>query len=58
MNNEQLSDRWDSIAKVLSSVIKIVDNLPGREQDSDFNECLESAFCHAEKRADALIDPS
>ena len=57
-NNERLGDRWDSIANTLSQVIKRVEGLPEREKDPEFCEWLETAFCHAEKRADALIDPS
>jgi len=57
-NNERLSDRWNSIANALSRVIKQIEGLPEREKDSEFCELLETAFCHAERRAEALIDPS
>lgn len=58
MNNGQLSEDWDSIARSLGRIMKRVEKLPEREQDSEFNAWIESAFCHAESRADALIDPS
>jgi len=58
MNNDQLRDCWDSVARNLGRIMKRVERLPDREQDSEFNEWIESAFCHAERRADALIDPS
>lgn len=58
IENEQLSERWDYIARALGRVIKRVEKLPEREQDSEFSEWLERAFLHADSRADALIDPS
>lgn len=58
MNNERLSDRWHSIAQALGRIMRRVERLPDREQDSEFGEWLENAYCHAERRAEALIDPS
>ena len=58
MADEELSARWDSIARALGRIIKRAEKLPPWEQDVEFDECLERAFCHAEGRADALIDPS
>lgn len=58
MNNEQLSDRWYLIANALGRVIEQLGRLPERERDSEFSECLDNAFRHAEGRAEALIDPS
>ncbi len=58
MNDEQLSDHWYRIAKALDRVIKQLERLPERERDSEFSECLDNAFNHAERRAEALTDPS
>ncbi|MHB8410961.1 MAG: hypothetical protein ACYDDI_03335 [Candidatus Acidiferrales bacterium] len=58
MNNEQLSDCWDSIAKALGRITKRIERLPDHEQDSEFSEWIDNALSHAERRADALIDPS
>lgn len=58
MDNDQLSDRWDSIAVTLAAILKKYKSLPRREHDVDFREWLENAICHAEQRAEALIDPS
>lgn len=58
MDNDQLSDCWDCISKSLARIMKRFEKLPEREQDSEFTECVERALCHAERRAEALIDPS
>lgn len=58
MSNEELIARWDSIARALDRTIKRAKKLPSCEQDDEFDEWLERALCHAEARADALIDPS
>lgn len=58
IDNEELCERWDYIARSLSRVMKRVEKLPEREQDSEFSEWIERAFLHADSRADALIDPS
>jgi len=58
MDNDTLSDRWGSIARALCTVMKKFDKLPEEEQDQDFCDWIERAYLHAEKREDALIDPS
>ncbi|GEM_PF-7119964 len=58
MNNEELSQHWDSISSALRRIVKRVERLPEQEQDSGFDECLRAALGHSERRADALIDPS
>jgi hypothetical protein len=58
MSNELLSDRWYLIARALALVMEQLRRLPEREKDPEFGEWLNKAFDHAERRADALIDPS
>jgi hypothetical protein len=56
MNNEELSEHWDSISTAIRRIIKRVEQLPEREQDREFSNCLGRALDHSERRADALID--
>jgi hypothetical protein len=58
MNSEDLAERWYVIAQALERIVRRVERLPQREQDSEFREWLENALCHSERRAEALIDPS
>ena len=58
MQNERLRKQWHSIASALGRALKEAENLPRWERDSEFSEWLEHALLHAERRADALIDPS
>lgn len=58
MDNEELSQHWDSISVALRRVIRRAATLPEWEQDSEFSEWLERALDHSDRRADALIDPS
>ena len=58
IDNDQLSDCWDGITKALVRVMKRFERLPERERDSEFSECIQNALCHAERRSEALIDPS
>lgn len=58
MNNEDLAERWYVIAQALGRIMKRVESLPQREQDSQFREWLENALSHSERRTEALIDPS
>ena len=56
MNNKELSERWDSISMAIRRIIKRVEELPEREQDPEFDDSLQRALDHSERRADALID--
>jgi hypothetical protein len=56
MNNEELSEHWDSISAAIRRIIKRVEQLPEQEQDPEFSNCLDRALDHSEWRADALID--
>lgn len=58
VNSEELSHRWDSIARDLDRIIKRARRLAEYERHSRFSEKLNDAFYHADSRADALIDPS
>ena len=58
MDNEQLRDSWDSVAKALARIIDQTEKLPNREYEPTFVMSLENALEHAERRADALIDPN
>src|SRR5579884_438144 len=57
MGNQELSERWDSISIAIRRIIKRVEQLPEREQDSEINDWLQRLLDHSESRADALIDP-
>lgn len=57
VNSEELSHWWDSIARDLDRVIKRAGRVAECERDSRFSEKLHDAFCHADSRADALIEP-
>ena len=58
MENDQLSDRWGSLARPISRAIRQHDKLPSHEQDADFRDWLDQACVYAEHREDALLDPS
>lgn len=49
MNKKELREEWDSIARALGRIINRAQELPECEQDSQFNEQLEYAFCHAHR---------
>lgn len=49
MNKEELRQEWHSVARALMRTISRAQALPEREQNSQFNEQLQYAFCHAHK---------
>lgn len=58
MDNEQLSELWDSISTAIRRIVKRVEKLPEWQQDREFSEWLDNALDYSEGRAAALIDPS
>ena len=59
MNEDELRHEWDSVARALMRTIGRAQALPDREQNSQFNEELQYALCHAYKMCrvdDSSID--
>lgn len=49
MNKKEFGQEWESVAKALMRTIRRAAALPEREQNSQFNEQLQYAFCYAHK---------